>query len=185
MVGLLALQGAYRAHGRICENLGLKTREIRASDDYPECTHLIIPGGESTTNLKLFEYIDHTNELRKAASEGVPILATCAGLILLAQNVNGTGQRTTGLLDISVHRNAYGRQAESFETALSIPALGIEPFPGIFIRAPIIDSVGDKVEILCKYRGTPVLVRQGNIIGSAFHPELSDDSRLHEYFLGL
>ncbi len=185
LVGLLAFQGAYAAHGRICSALGARTREIKTRTGLEGCTHLILPGGESTTFLKLLEFHDIGDSIRNHADAGNPILATCAGLILLARELVDTPQKSMGLLDVSIERNAYGRQVDSFETQLSIPVLGAEPFHGVFIRAPIIRSTGENIETLASYEGNPVLVRQGNIVGACFHPELSGDTRLHEWFLSL
>lgn len=185
IVGLLALQGDYRAHGRVCESLNASLLEVRFPDQLDRCTHLIVPGGESTTYLKLLDFRSLTEPLHSFIESGKPVLATCAGLILICREVVGNSQRTLELLDAAIERNAYGRQVDSFETGLEIPDLSPDPFHGVFIRAPIIRSAGDKVEVLSSYDGNPVLVRQGNILAATFHPELADDSRLHELFLSL
>jgi 5'-phosphate synthase pdxT subunit len=183
LVGLLAFQGAYNAHGKMLAGLGAATLEVRTAYDLRRCTHLAIPGGESTAFLKLLEFHNLTDTLRKHAESGKPILATCAGLIMISTEVLNPPQESLGLINLTIERNAYGRQVDSFEADLDIPSLGPEPFPGIFIRSPKIKSVGDDVEVLSSLEGSPVLVRQGNIIGATFHPELSDDTRIHELFL--
>lgn len=184
-VGVLAFQGAYSLHKKVCESLGYSVLEIRTSGELESCSHLMIPGGESTTFLRLLEYHDLSDSLRNHARTGKPILATCAGLILLSKDVTSPAQRSMGLLDASIERNAYGRQLDSFETELQIPVLGPDPFHGVFIRAPIIKSVGKEVEILARHSGDPVFIRQGNILATTFHPELLGDTRLHQLFLRL
>ena len=181
-VGIVALQGDFSAHARMCRSIGADTVEIRTAADFDGCTHIVLPGGESTTILKLFEFHDLSKSILHAAKSGTPILATCAGVILLAHRITEDGQKSLGLINIEIHRNAYGRQVESFEADLSIPTIGNEPFAGVFIRAPIIASTGNGVDVLSTHRDRPVLVRQGNIIGATFHPELSGDTRLHEMF---
>jgi 5'-phosphate synthase pdxT subunit len=185
VVGLLAFQGAFEAHGRICAGLGAHTREIRTPAELEGCTHLILPGGESTTFLKLLDFAHLTGTLSAHAEAGKPILGTCAGLIVLARVVKGPPQKSLSLMDVVIERNAYGRQVDSFETDLSIPNLGSDPFHGVFIRSPIIRAVGDNVETLASHNGYPVFVRQGSILGTTFHPELTGDTRLHEFFLSL
>lgn len=183
IVGVLAFQGAYSLHKKVCESLGYSVLEIRTSGELESCSHLMIPGGESTTFLRLLEYHDLSESLRNHALSGKPMLATCAGLILLSTEVTSPAQKSMGLLDASIERNAYGRQLDSFETELQIPVLGPDSFHGVFIRAPIIKSVGKKVEILARHSENPVFIRRGNILATTFHPELSGDTRLHEYFL--
>jgi len=147
---------------------------------------LIIPGGESTTITRLMLSYDLRNEISNLAENGFPILGTCAGMILLAREVADTAEQALGLIAIKVRRNAFGRQRESFETALSIPVLGEKPFPGVFIRAPLIEQANSNVEILARLDdSTMVAARQGKIIACAFHPELTDDPRFHEYFLNI
>jgi len=183
VVGLLAFQGAYRAHGTMLHSIGASTMEVRTADDLRRCSHLAIPGGESTSFLKLLEFHDLTDALREHAKSGKPMLATCAGLIMISSEVINPPQESLGLIDLTIERNAYGRQVDSFEANLDIPLLGTKPFPGIFIRSPKIQSVGDDVEILSSLNGNPVLIRRKNIIGATFHPELSGDTRIHELFL--
>jgi len=185
LAGLLAFQGDYQAHGRILKQLGIEIREVRNPDDLTDCSHLVIPGGESTTFLKLIEFMDISDAIRSHAEKEKPILATCAGLILISNSVTGNSQKSLSILDASVERNAYGTQINSFETDLDILALGEKPFHGVFIRAPKIISTGKNVEILALHDGNPVLIRENNIIGATFHPELSGDTRLHEWFISL
>jgi len=184
-VGLLALQGAFHAHARVFASIGASTRQVRTADDLADCSHLVIPGGESTTLLKLLEFRDLTAPILKHAADGKPVLATCAGLILLACEVRNPPQDSLGLLDAVVQRNAYGSQVDSFQADLDIPTLGPAPFPGVFIRAPIIISTGETVVVLASLNGHPVFVRRDNILATTFHPELSDDARIHKLFLSL
>jgi 5'-phosphate synthase pdxT subunit len=147
---------------------------------------LIIPGGESTSISKLMQDYDLVSKIESLGKDGLPILGTCAGMILLASQTSDSAIKPLGLMDITVRRNAFGRQQESFEAELSIPAVGEEPFPGVFIRAPIIEQANGKVEILAKLsNGTGVAARQGRILVSAFHPELTSDLRFHRYFLDI
>jgi 5'-phosphate synthase pdxT subunit len=156
------------------------------SDEFKGLSALVIPGGESTTIGKLMRDYSLVDEMRKLISKGFPIMGTCAGMILLAKQVQGLKQHTLEAMDIEVRRNAFGRQVDSFEMALEIPVLGQPPFPAIFIRAPWIEKVGDGVEVLASLPdGTAVAVRQGNLVATAFHPELTDDLRLHDYFLSI
>jgi 5'-phosphate synthase pdxT subunit len=146
----------------------------------------VIPGGESTTIGKLMRDYRLADELRALIQEGMPVLGTCAGMVALAKNLSGTDQETLGVMDIEVRRNAFGRQLDSFEADLDIPALGPAPFHAVFIRAPVIERVGSGVEVLASLPGgPPVAVREGNVVATAFHPELTPDPRLHEYFLAL
>jgi 5'-phosphate synthase pdxT subunit len=146
---------------------------------------LIIPGGESTTISKLLTDYSLMEPIRKLAEQGFPILGTCAGLILLAKKVPNLEMEPIGIMDIEVNRNAFGRQVDSFEADLEIPALHNGTFHGIFIRAPIVEKVAKGVEILCQLNDQPVAVRQGKLLACAFHPELTDDLRLHRYFLDI
>jgi len=184
-VGILAFQGAYDAHGKILTCLGAEIRRIKTADDFDEISHLVIPGGETTTFLKLLEFNDLTEPIINHVKSGKPILVTCAGLILIASRVTNPEQSSLGLLDVTVERNSYGSQVNSFVTDVNIPVIGDKPFEGIFIRAPRIESCGSDVSVLGKINGDPVVVRQNNILAATFHPELSDDTRLHEFFLSL
>jgi 5'-phosphate synthase pdxT subunit len=185
-VGVLALQGDFREHAEVLLALDAVPVELRAADDVAGVDALVLPGGESTTISMLLESSGLFGALDEALRAGVPTLATCAGLILLAASV-GRGrsdQRSFGVLDVAVERNGYGRQVQSFETPLSIEALGGARFPAVFIRAPLITSTGDGVEVMASVDGRPVLVRQGPILAATFHPELSGDLRLHQLFVG-
>ena len=147
---------------------------------------LVIPGGESTSISKLMLDYDLMDEIRNLAKNGLPIFGTCAGMILLANEISDLDVEPIGVMDITVRRNAFGVQKDSFETELSIPVLGEKPFPGIFIRAPIIEQANSEVEILARLAdGTSVAARQGKLLASAFHPELTKDPRFHQYFLDI
>lgn len=184
-IGVLALQGAFREHIEALRSLGVDTVEVRLPEQLEGLDGLIIPGGESTAIGKLAVKYGLQEAITRFAKEGKPIYGTCAGMIMLSNNV-GRDQPLLGLMDIKVERNAFGRQLDSFETDLAIPALGEKPFPAVFIRAPRIESVGEGVEILSRLdNNTPVAARQGNMIVTAFHPELTDDLRWHRYFLSL
>jgi 5'-phosphate synthase pdxT subunit len=184
-VGVLALQGAFREHIEMLRRLGHEAVEVRLPEHLEGLDALILPGGESTTMGKLLDAYKLREPLRAFARSGKPTWGTCAGLILLAHNV-GRPQPLLDLMDVCVERNAFGRQVESFETDLNIPALGETAFPAVFIRAPVIESVGAGVEVVARLPdGRIVAARQGNLLGSSFHPELTGDPRLHAYFLGL
>ena len=184
-IGVLALQGAFREHIDALRKLGVETVEVRLPEQMEGLDGLIIPGGESTAIGKLAVKYGLQEAIRRYVKAGHAVYGTCAGMIMLSKDV-GRDQPLLSLMDIKVERNAFGRQLDSFETDLEIPALGDEPFPGVFIRAPRIESVGDDVEVLAKLEnGTPVAAREGNMIVTAFHPELTDDLRWHRYFLSL
>ena len=173
-------------HMAVLRRLGVEAVPVRLSAEFKGLSALVIPGGESTTIGKLMRDYSLVDELRKLISKGFPIMGTCAGMILLAKQVQGLKQHTLEAMDIEVRRNAFGRQVDSFETALEIPVLGQPPFPAVFIRAPWIEKVGEGVEVLASLPdGTAVAVRQGNLIATAFHPELTEDLRLHDYFLSI
>jgi len=183
-IGILALQGAFIEHKTILEKLGVEVREVRLPQDLEGLDGLIIPGGESTTFAKLADAFDLTEPLRKLA-ESIPIWGTCAGLVFMAQNV-GYDQTVLGVLDMDVERNAFGRQVDSFETDLNIRGLEGGPFHGVFIRAPRVSRVGAGVEVLCSLEdGRVVAVRAGRLMATSFHPELTNDDRLHRYFLDI
>lgn len=184
--GVLALQGDWRAHGAVLEQLGAKQRPVRTAAELEGLSGLVMPGGESTTMLRLMEAEDLGPRIRERAEAGMAVLGTCAGLILLAEAVVPQ-QRSLALLSVEVARNAYGRQVHSRVAAIElVPALG-EPrrTEGVFIRAPRITRVGDGVEVLGRLDGDPVLVRQGNVLGVTYHPELAADGRVHELFLSM
>jgi len=185
-IGVLAMQGAFIEHIAALRRLGVEAVPVRLSGEFQGLNALVIPGGESTTIGKLMRDYSLVDGLRNLIARGFPVMGTCAGMILLAKQVRGLKQHTLEAMDIEVRRNAFGRQVDSFETALDVPVLGQHPFPAIFIRAPWIEKVGDKVQVLASLPdGTAVAVRQGNMIATAFHPELTDDPRFHEYFLSI
>ena len=185
-VGVLAMQGAFAEHIAALRRLGVETVPVRLSGEFKGLSALVIPGGESTTIAKLMRDYSLVDELRRLIARGLPVMGTCAGMILLAKQVQGPKQHTLEAMDIEVRRNAFGRQVDSFETALDIPVLGRPPFPAVFIRAPWIEKVGDGVEVLASLPdGTAVAVRQGNLVATAFHPELTGDLRFHDYFLSI
>jgi 5'-phosphate synthase pdxT subunit len=185
-IGVLAMQGAFVEHIAVLRRLGVEAVPIRLSGEFRGLNGLVIPGGESTTIGKLMRDYSLVDELKKLISKGLPVLGTCAGMILLAKEVQGLNQHTLGVVNIRVKRNAFGRQVDSFEIALDIPVLGHAPFPAVFIRAPWIEKVGDGVEVLASLPdGTPVAARQSNLLVTAFHPELTDDLRFHNYFLSI
>jgi len=184
IIGVLALQGAFAEHISILDRLKVKALPVRLPSELKSIDGLIIPGGESTSIGLLVNAYDIADKIKRLAEEGIPIFGTCAGMILMAKEVTDNEVKPLGLMDIAVRRNAFGRQKDSFETELSVPALGKKPFPGIFIRAPLIERVNDNTEILTRlHDGTIVSARQGRLITTAFHPELTDDPRFHQYFL--
>jgi 5'-phosphate synthase pdxT subunit len=184
-IGVLALQGAVAEHIQMLSALGAEAIPVRLPSELDGLDALIIPGGESTTISKLLSDYGLMEPIRQLAKKGFPIFGTCAGLVLLAKKVPNLQRESIGMMDIEVERNAFGRQADSFEADLKIPALHNGTFHGIFIRAPIIEKVERGVEVLCQLNGKPVAVRQGKLLACAFHPELTDDLRLHKYFLDI
>lgn len=183
-IGVLALQGDFREHGEVLERLGAAAPEVRLSQDLEGLDGLIIPGGESTTIVRLMRTSHLLEPLRKLAADGFPVWGTCAGMILLAKRLDTTGIVGLEAMDIAVRRNAFGRQVDSFEADLHIPVLGDPPFRAVFIRAPVIEDVGPGVEVLARLPdGTPVAARQGRLLATAFHPELTTDDRFHRFFL--
>jgi 5'-phosphate synthase pdxT subunit len=183
-IGVLAVQGAFVEHISVLHQLGVEAIPVRLPQQLDGLDGLIIPGGESTSIGKLMQDYDLMSRVKDLGKNGLPIFGTCAGMILLASRASDSETKPLGLMDIAVRRNAFGRQRESFETKLKIPVLGKEPFPGVFIRAPIIEQVNGKVETLARLDdGTSVAARQGKILVCAFHPELTSDLRFHRYFL--
>ena len=181
-VGVLALQGDFFEHGRMVRGLGAQPVEVRLPEQLDGLDALIIPGGESTTIGKLAVTYGLLEPLREFAWHK-PVWGTCAGMIMLARDI-GRDQPLLGLMNITVNRNAFGRQVDSFETDLDVPALGPQPFRALFIRAPLVTAVGEGVEVLAQLDGRSIVaVRQGHWLATAFHPELSGDSRFHRYFL--
>ncbi|GAB3760813.1 pyridoxal 5'-phosphate synthase glutaminase subunit PdxT [Microlunatus parietis] len=184
MIGVLALQGDVAEHARLIGRAGGETRPVRRARELTGLAGLIIPGGESTTIGKLLVVFELYDELRAAIKDGLPVLGTCAGMIMLADRIVGgtEDQRTLGGIDMVTRRNAFGRQVDSFEADLDVRGLD-DPFRAVFIRAPWVERVGPGVEVLASYQGHPVAVRQGNLWATSFHPELTGDPRLHAAFL--
>ena len=194
-VGVLALQGASRRHVEALSALGAHAVEVRTPQDLSGIEGLILPGGESTTMSKLLDLSGLFDPVAERLADGMPAFGTCAGMILLSADIldGRADQRSFGALDVSVRRNAFGRQVDSFETGVAVHGLAGGTFPALFIRAPFIERVGDGVEVLATVPGPPgpegmvadrpVLCRQGPVMAAAFHPELSDDLRLHQLFL--
>ncbi len=184
-IGVLALQGAFAEHIRMLHELGVPYREIRQLRDFtPDIDGLILPGGESTVIGKLLGELKLLEPLRQAIIDrALPVFGTCAGMILLAGEIAGTGNSIIPAMDIRVKRNAYGRQLGSFSTRSSFA--GLDDIPMVFIRAPYIEQAGKDVDILSTVGGNIVAARQGNVLVTSFHPELTDDTRVHEYFLAM
>ena len=185
-VGVLALQGAFREHVAAFTDLDCHAVEVRTPDDLDGVDALVLPGGESTTMGLLLDSSGLRRPVAERLDAGMPALGTCAGLILLATEVEDgrADQQPLRVIDLTVRRNGYGRQVDSFEADLDVLALPGGSFPAVFIRAPVVERTGDGVEVLATVDGLPVLCRSGNVLVAAFHPELSDDVRLHDLFLG-
>lgn len=182
-IGVLALQGAFREHRLALEQFGCEVVEVRKASDLDGVHGLILPGGESTTMGKLLQLDDLGEKIKQMAAGDLPIFGTCAGMILLSKRIKNSEQYTLGLMDMTAERNAFGRQIASFEADLDVPALGSQPVRAVFIRAPFIQEIAPNVGILAEYEGKIVFVRQGNMLASAFHPELTGDLRVHQYFV--
>ncbi len=183
-VGILAVQGDFERHARMIERIGVSWKLIKHASEIPEVAALILPGGESTTMLKFFAVEGLGEAIKAFAYAGKPIFGTCAGAILLAQEVLNPPQERLGLLDITIERNGYGRQIDSAVRQGECPALTDQLIEMVFIRAPVIRRVGQGVRVLGHAEGLPVLVEQGNLIAATFHPELTDNETIHRYFLG-
>lgn len=183
-IGVLSLQGAVAEHIRSVERAGAEGIAVKKIEQLDELSGLIIPGGESTTIGKLMRKYDFIEAIRQFSNQGKPVFGTCAGLIVLAKTIQGQEEAHLELMDITVSRNAFGRQRESFETDLNIKGIE-EPVRAVFIRAPLIQSVGMGVDVLSEYNGEIVAARQGHLLASSFHPELTDDYRLHQYFVDM
>lgn len=180
--GVLALQGDFREHARAFADAGATPIEVRTAEDLARVECLAIPGGESTTISKLARSAGLVEPVVDRATEGMPVLGTCAGMIVMARRVLGL-EPLFGLVDITVERNAYGRQVDSFEADLDV--VGVDhPVRGVFIRAPVVRDVGEGVRVLAELEGAPVVLEQGNLVVASFHPELVGETRLHEYLLG-
>jgi pyridoxal 5'-phosphate synthase pdxT subunit len=183
VIGVLALQGAVREHAAALKASGAEYVAVKWPDQLAGVDGLIIPGGESTTIGKLMTKYGFIDAIRDFASAGKPVYGTCAGLIVVAKRITEGTAPWLALMDIEARRNAFGRQQESFEAELDIPVLGKQPFTGVFIRAPWIEAVGPGVEILACQDGHIVMARESTLLATAFHPELTDDRRIHEYFI--
>ncbi len=183
-VGVLALQGDVREHVNILQSLGAEALGVKKPDQLSEVDALILPGGESTTIAKMAVRFGMFDPLRSSIDDGLPVYGTCAGMILLAGTISDSDQPVIGALDVVVKRNAFGRQNESFESLVDVDGFDI-PFDGVFIRAPWIEKVGADVEVLAAIDDHPVMVRQGRILATSFHPELTGDGRIHQMLLDL
>ena len=183
-VGVLALQGAFAAHSDCLTSIGVQSIEVRNREQLSSVDALLMPGGESSTMSQLLESSGLFDPIATRIADGMPVFGTCAGMILLASEIldGRSDQRSFSAIDISVRRNAFGRQVDSFEATINS---SVGDFHGVFIRAPRIERVGDQVEVLGSINDEPVLVRQGNVLAASFHPELSNDARLHEYFVSI
>jgi len=184
-VGVLALQGDVIEHVAALQRAGATAIAVKTPADLASVDALVIPGGESTTVMKLLERAGLAATIVQRVRGGMPLWGTCMGMIVAAREIAGLDQPSLGLIDITVRRNAFGRQNESAEVDLRIDALGAKPFPGIFIRAPWIERCGPAVELLAERDGHGVMVREGNVLATSFHPELSNDVRVHRYFLDM
>ena len=184
LVGVLALQGAFVAHQRALATAGATTRQVRQPGDLAGLDALVMPGGESTTMSRLLTTSGLFDEIKALLSDGLPVFGTCAGMILLASEVldGRPDQRSFGAIDVSVQRNGYGRQIDSFEADIDVVDFD-RPFHAVFIRAPKVVGVGPNVEVLAEHDGVPVVARQGHVMVASFHPELTGDARLHARFL--
>ena len=183
-VGVLALQGAFAAHSDCLTSIGVQSIEVRNPEQLSSVDALLMPGGESSTMSQLLESSSLFDPIAARIADGMPVFGTCAGMILLASEIldGRSDQRSFSAIDISVRRNAFGRQVDSFEATVNS---SVGDFHGVFIRAPRIERVGENVEVLGSINDEPVLVRQGNVLAASFHPELSNDARLHEYFVSI
>jgi len=185
-VGVLAVQGAVREHAAAIRDVGGDPIDVRLPRDLVDLDALILPGGESTTMRRLIDAYGLREPIMSLARAGTPMLGTCAGMILLADRLGDGEEPLFALLDLEVRRNGYGRQLDSFEADLDIPILGKEPMHGIFIRAPLVGDVGSRAEVLARDpNGAPVAVRQGRVLATAFHPELTSDRRLHRLLVDM
>ncbi|MBG6059821.1 5'-phosphate synthase pdxT subunit [Cryobacterium sp. MP_M5] len=186
-VGVLALQGDFREHAALLRGLGAEVELVRRPEELDRISGLVIPGGESSVMDKLARAFGLAEPLRAGIQAGLPVYGTCAGLIMLADTVLDAirGQESLGGLDIAVRRNAFGSQTASFETDLDVPVLGADPVHAVFIRAPVVETVGPRARALASLAdGRCVAVEQGNLLGTSFHPEITGEHRFHEYFLG-
>jgi pyridoxal 5'-phosphate synthase pdxT subunit len=181
-IGILAVQGDFEAHAEMLAGMGVETVEVRTREDLEGCDGLILPGGESTTQLQFLQEEGLYDAIKKFAAEGKAIFGTCAGAILLATEVKNPNQESLGLLDMTVLRNGYGRQVHS-DVVSGPSTLKTEPLEMVFIRGPVIERVGPSVEVLAEYSGKPALVQKGRVMAAAFHPELTTDTTVHDRFV--
>ncbi|MGE5455467.1 MAG: pyridoxal 5'-phosphate synthase glutaminase subunit PdxT [Methylocystaceae bacterium] len=181
-IGCLSLQGAFLEHQQMLERLGCETVRTRSKEDLLKIDGLIIPGGESTTIGKLLLEFGLSDTLLELAQAGMPIFGTCAGMIMLAKEIEGTDQYRLGLMDIKVRRNAFGRQVASFEADLEVEGID-HAVRGVFIRAPLVTDIWGEARVLSRFEDQMVMVRQHNLLAASFHPELTDDISVHDYFL--
>ncbi|MBB6478644.1 pyridoxal 5'-phosphate synthase glutaminase subunit PdxT [Spirochaeta isovalerica] len=185
-IGVLTLQGGFDKHMQTLEKLGVNPVKVREAGELNAIDGLIIPGGESTTIIRLLRNFGIYDRLREKILQGLPVFGTCAGMILLSRGIDShPEQETLGLMDYRVSRNDYGRQIDSFDAKLIIKGLGDDPVPAVFIRAPRITEIGSTAEVLSEYEDSPVLVRQGHMLAASFHPELTEDIRVHKLFLSM
>lgn len=184
-IGVLALQGAFREHCWMLERCGVIAAEIRKPEDLDDVSGLIIPGGESTTIGKLMVEWGLFEKIQSRVNEGMAVYGTCAGMIMLAKEIIDSDQPRLGLMDITVRRNAFGRQRESFEADMSVPEFGAEPLKAVFIRAPYIEKAGPTVKVMAVVQDKIVIARQDKMLVTAFHPELTQDDRIHKYFISM
>ena len=182
-IGILALQGDFEAHGHALDRLDVENTEIRKSEQLKDVDGLIIPGGESTTLIKLLQAFDMIQAIKEFHKSGKGIFGTCAGSILVAKEIENSGQFRFGFIDITVVRNGYGRQVDSFEEDLFVSELGKEPLHAVFIRAPRITRCGTGISVLAEKEGSILIAREKNVLVTTFHPELTDDPRIHKYFV--
>ncbi len=184
-VGVLALQGAFREHCWMLESCGVTAVEVRKSEELDDVVGLVIPGGESTTIGKLMVEWGLMEKIKTRAEQGMAIYGTCAGMIMLAKEIVGSDQPRLGLMDVTVKRNGFGRQRESFEASMWVPEFGAEPVEAVFIRAPYIEVSSEKVKTLAMVNDKIVIARQDKMLVTAFHPELTNDDRIHKYFISM
>ncbi|MDC0034785.1 pyridoxal 5'-phosphate synthase glutaminase subunit PdxT [Chloroflexi bacterium] len=185
-IGVLAIQGDFLEHRKMLASISIESREVRTSEELDNLDGLIIPGGESTTIVQLLDIYAMRNPLVDKVNRGLPIWGTCAGMIVIAKALRDRRPKPLGLMDIEVSRNAFGRQIDSFETDLTVSGMDGPPMHAIFIRAPLVTKVGSEVEILAEVdEGKPVAVRQDRILATSFHPELTEDSRMHSMFANI
>ena len=185
-IGVLAIQGDFLEHRKMLDSIGVESREVRLPEELENLDGLIIPGGESTTIVQLIDIYGLRDPLVEKANKGLAVWGTCAGMIVIAKNLNDIRPNPLGLMDIEVSRNAFGRQIDSFETDLDINGINGPPMHAIFIRAPLVTQIGSGVEILAEVEeGKPVAVKQNRVLATSFHPELTADARMHSMFVNI